>query len=612
VNRDSPFRRVVRTQTRRMCGIVGYIGPKSIESVLLVGLQKLEYRGYDSAGMAVLNGDELATRKAVGKIIELEKQLKNQPILGTAGIAHTRWATHGEPSMTNAHPHLSGHKDIAVVHNGIFENYAKLKAELIDDGHVFLSETDTEVAPHLMEKYVHEGFSTEEAFVRMLKRVEGQYAIAAISEKDEKKIFFARKGSPLIIAKGNNEYLIASDIPAVVPIAHEAIYLEEEQWGYITASGVAIFTLGGEAVQPKWQPVAFKEEDVDKGDFEYLMLKEIYEQPDVFDRILKERLDDTFIHFPELKFSKEYLARVGRILIQACGTSLNAGMIGRMYLEQFAHISAETDYSSEWRYRNPLASGDSLVVGISQSGETADTLAGLREAKAKFMRVLSFLNNVNSTMARESDAMISLMAGPEIGVASTKAFTAQVLNLLFFSLYVGSIKWLLPAEERREVLDEIRALPEKMRSILKSHDKIKEIAEFLKDKNDTIFLGRTYNYPSALEGALKLKEISYIHASGYAGGEFKHGPLALVSHNVPVVIIAPQGDIRTKMISNLKEAQSRGGKIISIITEGDEELRKNQIIMLKFRRVSKVSLLSWLRFRCSFSHITRQSHGVVT
>ncbi len=557
-----------------MCGIVGYIGPKSIESVLLVGLQKLEYRGYDSSGMAVLNGGELATRKAVGKIAELEKQLKNQPIFGSVGIGHTRWATHGEPSMVNAHPHLNSHKNIAVVHNGIFENYAKLRAELVDDGHVFLSETDTEVAPHLMDKYIQEGFSAEEAFVRMLKRVEGQYAIAAICEKSERKIFFARKGSPLIVARGNNEYLIASDIPAVVPIAHEAIYLEDDQWGYIAAEGVSIFNAAGEPIQAAWQPVSMSAEDVDKGDYEYLMLKEIYEQPDVFERIFKERLDDTFIHFPELKFGKEYLARVGRILIQACGTSLNAGMIGRMYLEQFAHISAETDYSSEWRYRNPLASGDSLVVGISQSGETADTLAGMREAKAKFMRVLSFLNNVNSTMARESDAMISLMAGPEIGVASTKAFTAQVLNLLFFSLYVGSIKWLLPAEERTTVLNEIRALPDKMRKILQSHDRIKEIAQFLKDKNDTIFLGRTYNYPSALEGALKLKEISYIHASGYAGGEFKHGPLALVSDNVPVVIIAPQGDIRTKMISNLKEAQSRKGKIISIITEGDEEIKK--------------------------------------
>ncbi|GAB4428494.1 MAG: glutamine--fructose-6-phosphate transaminase (isomerizing) [Turneriella sp.] len=557
-----------------MCGIVGYIGPKSVESVLINGLKKLEYRGYDSAGMAVLDGDELSMRKAVGKIAELEKQLRSQPLDGRSGIAHTRWATHGEPSTVNAHPHLNKDRTIAVVHNGIFENYAKLKAELIDDGFVFVSETDTEVAPHLMEKYIDEGFAIDEAFVRMLKRIEGQYAIAVISEKAQEKIFFARKGSPLILARGNNEYLLASDIPAVIPIAHEAIYLEDEQWGYITEAGVSIFSLSGGAVEPKWQPVALKAEDVDKGDFEYLMLKEIYEQPDVFERILHERLDDTFIHFPELKFGKEYLARVGRILIQACGTSLNAGMIGRMYLEQFAHISAETDYSSEWRYRNPLASGDSLVVGISQSGETADTLAGLREAKAKFMRVLSFLNNVNSTMARESDGIINLMAGPEIGVASTKAFTAQVLNLLFFSLYVGSIKWLIPAEERRVLLNEIRALPEKMRRILKTHEKIKEIAEFLKDKNDTIFLGRTYNYPSALEGALKLKEISYIHASGYAGGEFKHGPLALVSDNVPVVIIAPQGEIRTKMISNLKEAQSRKGTIISIITEGDEEIKK--------------------------------------
>lgn len=557
-----------------MCGIVGYIGPKSIESVLMVGLTRLEYRGYDSAGMAVLNGDELVTRKAVGKIAELEKQLKLQPVFGNAGIGHTRWATHGAPTMINAHPHLNRKKNIAVVHNGIFENYAQLKAELTDDGFVFVSETDTEVAPHLIDKYLNEGFDLKEAFVKMLSRVEGRYALAAISEKAERRIFFARKGSPLILARGNNEYLVASDIPAVVPIAHEAVYLQDGEWGFISNQGVELFNATGERIEIEWQAVNVSVEDVDKGEYPYLMLKEIYEQPDVFDRVIKARLDDTFVHFPELKFSKEYLARVGRILIQACGTSLNAGMIGRMYLEQFAHISAETDYSSEWTYRNPLASGDTLVVGISQSGETADTLAGVREAKAKFMQVLSFLNNINSTMAREADGLIHLMAGPEIGVASTKAFTAQVLNLLFFSLYVGSIKWLLPAEERAVILNEIRALPEKMRRILKEHEKIKAIAEFLKDKNDTIFLGRTYNYPSALEGALKLKEISYIHASGYAGGEFKHGPLALVEKNVPVVIIAPQGDIRTKMISNLKEAQSRQGTIISIITEGDEEIKK--------------------------------------
>ncbi|HRP68407.1 MAG TPA: glutamine--fructose-6-phosphate transaminase (isomerizing) [Turneriella sp.] len=557
-----------------MCGIVGYIGPKSVESVLLVGLQKLEYRGYDSAGMAVLDGDEITTRKAVGKIAELQKKLKSQPMFGSVGIGHSRWATHGEPSTVNAHPHINKDSTIAVVHNGIFENYAKLRAELADDGYVFVSETDTEVAPHLMDKYLEEGFSPDEAFARTLRRLEGQYALAVISEKAHRKIYFARKGSPLIIARGNNEYILASDIPAVVPICDEAIYLENGEWGYITPEGITIFNAAGDPVTPKWETVSVSVEDVDKGEFDYLMLKEIHEQPDVFERIFKERLDDTFIHFPELKFGKEYLAQVGRILIQACGTSLNAGMIGRMYIEQFARISTETDYSSEWRYRNPLTSGDSLVMGISQSGETADTLAGLREAKAKFMRVLSFLNNVNSTMARESDALVNLMAGPEIGVASTKAFTAQVLNLFLFSLYVGSIKWLIPSEERAKLLSELRSIPDMMRKMLKNHDSIKEMAKFLKDKNDTIFLGRTYNYPSALEGALKLKEISYIHASGYAGGEFKHGPLALISDNVPVVIIAPQGEIRTKMISNLKEAQSRKGKIISIITEGDDEIKK--------------------------------------
>ncbi|MCS6972304.1 MAG: glutamine--fructose-6-phosphate transaminase (isomerizing) [Leptospiraceae bacterium] len=557
-----------------MCGIVGYVGGKSVESVLISGLKKLEYRGYDSAGIAVIDGGELSVRKAVGKIAELEKLLHNQPLGGTSGIAHTRWATHGEPSVINAHPHCNKEQTIAVVHNGIFENYNRLKAELLDDGFVFTSDTDTEVAPHLVEKYLNEGFSVEEAFVRMLRRLEGQYAIAMVCEQAPDRIFFARRGSPLVVARGKEEFMIASDLPALVPLAHEAIFLADEEWGFISPKEVQILRLNGGLAERSWQVVSICEEDIEKGPYPHRMLKEIHEQPEVVERILSKRLDDTFIHFPEMQMGKEYLARIGRILIQACGTSLNAGMIGRMYLEQFAHTSAETDYSSEWRYRNPLASGDSLVIGISQSGETADTLAGLREAKAKFLRVLCFLNNVHSTMAREADAIVELMAGPEIGVASTKAFTAQVLSLLLFALYVGSIKWLIPANERRQILNEVRQVPEKMRRILVNQTVIQEIAEFLKNKNDTLFLGRTYNFPMALEGALKLKEVSYIHASGYAGGEFKHGPLALVSENVPVVIIAPQGEIRSKMISNLKEAQSRGGKIISIVTEGDDEIKK--------------------------------------
>jgi len=557
-----------------MCGIVGYIGPKSVESVLVAGLKRLEYRGYDSAGVALIDGGEILYSKAVGKIAELDSQLKDKPLFGNVGIGHTRWATHGIPNHVNAHPHFNREKNIAVVHNGIFENYNEVKTELQSEGFVFVSETDTEIVPHLIEKYQKSNMTPVEAFSKMLKRVKGSYALAVILEKAERKVFFARHGSPLILGQAANEYLVASDVPAVVGIATEAHYLNEGEWGFIHANGIELFNQNGEAVSPNWKSIDLRVEDVEKGDFEFFMQKEITEQPDVFERILKARLDETFIHFPELKFGKEYLASIGRILIQACGTSLNAGRIGRMYLEQFAHVSTETDYSSEWTYRNPLANGDTLVMGISQSGETADTLAGLREAKAKFMRVLSFLNSAHSTMARESDGVVDLMAGAEIAVASTKAFTAQTLNLLFFAIYIGSIKWHIPADERKAIIRELTELPEKMRQILAKQESIRLIAEFLKDKNDAIFLGRTYNYPSALEGALKLKEISYIHASGYAGGEFKHGPLALVSSRVPVIIIAPQGEMRTKMISNLKEAQSRGGKIISIITEGDEEIKK--------------------------------------
>jgi len=566
-----------------MCGIVGYIGPKSIDSVLLVGLKKLEYRGYDSSGIAAIENGELNVRKSNGKISNLEEKLSFQKLSGHIGIGHTRWATHGEPSKNNAHPHTNQKKTIAVVHNGIIENYLELKHELTKQGMIFRSETDTEVIPHLIQKFFNQGLNALDAFLATLKKLEGKFAISMICEKDPNKIFFARNGAPLIIAAGkklnNNKYkeiFVASDSPAFIPIAKTAYHLRDEEWGYIEENQIHLFNLSDkEAIDFTLEEIPKSDLDIEKGDYAHYMLKEIFEQSDMFRRILKRRIsDNNKIQFDELKLDPEYLNKIGRISIQACGTSLNAGLVGKYYFEQMAKLFTDADYSSEFRYRNPVADGDSLIIGISQSGETADTIGSLYEGKAKHLKVLSFLNNVNSTMARESDGIIDLMAGPEIGVASTKAYTAELLNLFLFSLYISSIKWTLPKEERVELIQELKELPDKIDILLKNLEPIHTIANYLKDRSDTIFLGRTFNYPTALEGALKLKEISYIHASGYAGGEFKHGPIALVSEEVPVIFILPEGEIRTKMISNLQEVKARKGKIISIITEGDEEVKK--------------------------------------
>lgn len=559
-----------------MCGIVGYSGSKSAETVLLVGLKKLEYRGYDSAGLAIMDGGELVIQKTQGKIEALEKLLQSKNVRGQTGIGHTRWATHGEPSRLNSHPHTNRDGSISVVHNGIIENYGALKKELQSEGFIFASFTDTEVIPHLIDKYMKDGFELKVAFYKALQRLEGKYAIAMISDREPDKVFFARNGNPLLIGRdpARNEFLLSSDIPALVPIAKEYMPLADEQWGFFTKESLELYDWDGEVVEPEFHEMELTEKDVEKGDYEHYMLKEIYEQPAMIQKIIRERIDERgHILFHEMKMSRESLAKINRISIQACGTSLNAGMIGKLYFEQFSRIFTDADYSSEFRYRNPVMNVDTLVIGISQSGETGDTLAGLHEAKASFLPVISFLNNLHSTMARESDAIVDLMAGPEIGVASTKAYTAEVFNLFLFSIFLSSIKWILPKEEREKIIQEVHELPEKMETVLKNVEPIKEIAQFLKDSKDTIFLGRTFNYPSALEGALKLKEISYIHASGYAGGEFKHGPIALVSEQVPVIVIVPQGAIHQKMLSNLEEVKARKGKIISVITEGDEEIK---------------------------------------
>ena len=464
-----------------MCGIVAYIGPKSIGSVLLVGLTRLEYRGYDSAGVAVLDKGELQIRKAKGKIKELEEVLHGHPIEGNMGIGHTRWATHGEANRQNAHPHTDSQRRIAVVHNGIIENHYELRQELINEGYVFHSDTDTELIPYLIEEGMKKGRSLTEAFYHAILRLEGRYAFAMIYDGEPERIFFARDGSPLIYGQSQGEAFLASDIPAIVPLARRYCTINNGEWGWIARSGeLQIYNKEHETLSYDLEEIDLKAKDVQKNGYEHFMLKEIFEQPHVMRRIIQERmLDEGKVFFPEKTANNPFLGRLSRIVITSAGTSWHAALIGKLYLEQLAKVATEVDISSEFRYRNPIAGGDTKVIAISQSGETADTLASVYEAKAKFMRVLSFVNNTSSTIARESDAYVDLMAGPEIGVASTKAYTAQLLHLLLYSSFLSGIRWVTEKDERKKLYAEVRKLPEQMDDILSRANIIKALGQRL-------------------------------------------------------------------------------------------------------------------------------------
>ncbi len=557
-----------------MCGIVGYIGNKSADSVLLVGLERLEYRGYDSAGIAIIDDNsELVIRKKSGKLRVLNEYLKEFPVSGTIGIGHTRWATHGEPTEINAHPHTDCTGKFAVVHNGIIENYLELREELIKEGHIFKTETDTEVIPHLLEKY-YKG-NLKEAVLQVYKRLKGSFALGILYEDEPDKIIAIRQGSPLIVGKSEGEAFIASDIPALYNLTKNIYFLNDGDIAILTRQQVTFLNPEGEEIKKEAKILDIKEKDIEKSGYEHYMLKEIMEQPDVIKRIIEHRIGDNGeIKFFYLHLKNDYLAKVSRIIIQAAGTSWHAGLLGKFFIEQFARIHTEVDISSEFRYRNPVIEGDTLLIAISQSGETADTIAGLREAKSKFIKVLGICNNIESTIARESDAVIDILAGPEIGVASTKAFTSQVISLFLFSLYIGRIKWVLSEEDVINYLNELKKLPPKVETILSHTELIKNLADKYYNAKNFIFLGRLYNYPVAFEGALKLKEISYIHSTGYQAGEFKHGPIALIDDTVPVVCIATKGEIYPKMISNIQEVKARKGIIIAIATEGDEDIKK--------------------------------------
>jgi glucosamine--fructose-6-phosphate aminotransferase (isomerizing) len=559
-----------------MCGIIGYIGDRHAQPILLNGLKRLEYRGYDSAGMVTYlsEKDALSARKLSGKVKDLENLVEKKSLSGSLGVAHCRWATHGAPNQTNAHPHLDCKGEIAVVHNGIIENYAELKQKLIKEGHKFRSQTDTEVIPHLIEKF-YKNSTLEKAVMRAVNLLSGSFAIGVISKKEPTKLIGARFGSPLIIGLGNNENFLASDVPAVLDYTKEIIFLEEREVAVLSRDKqIKIFDFSGSRLQRSPVRINWDVKQAQRGGFAHFMIKEINEQPDILENIFKYRIKDSEIFFEELKINREELARIKKIVIVACGTAYHAGMVGKYILEELANIPVSVDLSSEFRYRQVLLDKETLAIAISQSGETADTLAALRLAKQKGVRVLGICNVLGSTLTRECDGLIYTHAGPEISVASTKAYVAQLTILYLFALYLASINSKISPELFRKYLAELRQIPQLQRRILNNQKNIRRLAHKHSHFGSFLFLGRSINYPSALEGALKLKEISYIPAEGYAAGEMKHGPIALIDEYRAVVCISPQSRIYEKMVSNIQEIRARRGKILILATEGDNKIKE--------------------------------------
>jgi glucosamine--fructose-6-phosphate aminotransferase (isomerizing) len=567
--------------------------------MLIEGLKRLEYRGYDSAGIAMQNGHGLETRKAKGKISQLEGVVNGSPVHGTIGIAHTRWATHGPPNECNAHPHTDCKGEIAVVHNGIIENYGALRTMLKKQGHTFKSETDTEVLAHLIEAAMSAGDPLEDAVIDALNLVEGTYGIAVISSKDPNKIVCARKGSPLLIGLGENEYYVASDVAAILQHTRQVVYLDDGEMGVLTPAGYEVLDLNARRVSKGVSRIDWSLDEIEKGGFDHFMLKEIYEQPTTIQNTMRGRLvsDEGFSKLGGLNLSKDELLGIEQIIITACGTSWHSGLIGEMFIEEFARIRCEVEYASEFRYRNPIVTDKTLCVVISQSGETADTLAAMREAKRRGAKTLGLVNVVGSTIAREDDGGIYLHAGPEIGVASTKAFTSQVIALALLTLKLARLRN-MSVIKGREIAEAMQALPDQIQKILETAPQIETIAERFKDASNFLYLGRGYNFPVALEGALKLKEISYIHAEGYPAAEMKHGPIALIDEEMPVVFIAPHDAVFDKVVSNIQEVKARGGKVICItsqeepVLEGliDHEIRVPQTVDMLYPILTVVPL----------------------
>jgi glutamine---fructose-6-phosphate transaminase (isomerizing) len=572
-----------------MCGIVGYVGKKRVVPVIIDGLRRLEYRGYDSAGIAVCgNGEGLQIRRAEGKLRNLEEAIRLKPIDGTYGIGHTRWATHGRPTEENAHPHRDCTGNIVVVHNGIIENYVQLKRKLKEEGHRFTTETDTEIIAHMVEKYLLKDANgksavLEDAVRKTVSQLTGVFALAVISVSEPNKIVAARNGPPAVIGLGKDEYFVASDVPAILYHTRDLFFLADGDLAVITPEGVQLTDFQGQPIVRQVQHVTWDPIMAEKGGFKHFMLKEIYEQPRaVRDTTLGRISQETgHVFLDEMEITESEFKAVKKINIEACGTSWHAGQAGKFMIESLARVPVEVDYASEWRYRDPLVAPDTITLVISQSGETADTIAAQREAKAKGSKTLAICNVVGSMITREASGTIYTHAGPEIGVASTKAFTGQLTALYLFALYLAQVRGTMTPEQARAAVQELTRIPGKLEHLLTHDEECEDLAKLYVRAQDFLFLGRGIHYPIALEGALKLKEISYIHAEGYPAGEMKHGPNALIDENLPVVVIATcdknneLSKVRyEKTISNLKEVKARSGTVIALATEGDEDIKE--------------------------------------
>ncbi len=571
-----------------MCGIIGYIGPKEVVPILLDGLRRLEYRGYDSAGVAVVRGGQIERRRSAGKLVNLEQVLDTQPLDGLYGVGHTRWATHGRPTEENAHPHQDCTGKIVVVHNGIIENYLDLKRELQKLGHTFVTETDSEVIAHLIEHHMkHMGsdprtstgvrpqHKLEDAARQALLQMRGLFAFVAISTDDPEKIIAVRNGPPIVVGLGENEFFVASDTPAILSHTRDVVFLGDEEMAVITRRGVEFTNFAGTPVSKVTQRVLWDPIMAEKSGYRHFMLKEIFEQPRAAEDTLLGRVsvETGRVFLEEIAISDADLRNITKVALVACGTSWHAALVGKYLIERFAGLPVEVDYGSEYRYRDFIVDRNTLMVVITQSGETADTLAALREARKKGARSLAICNVVGSMATRESEGTIYTHAGPEIGVASTKAFTSQLVALNLLALYLGQAKGSLRETDARSHITALMQLPKLMELCLKASAPVEEVAGRFFNRSDFLYLGRGINYPIALEGALKLKEISYIHAEGYPAGEMKHGPIALIDSNMPVVSIAPTDHVFEKMLGNIQEVKARGGSVIAITTDGDDTLK---------------------------------------
>ncbi|HEX5632198.1 MAG TPA: glutamine--fructose-6-phosphate transaminase (isomerizing) [Gemmatimonadales bacterium] len=554
-----------------MCGIVGYIGPREAAGLLVEGLKRLEYRGYDSAGLALVNGKGLEIVKAAGKLSNLEIAVRQKAPHGTLGIGHTRWATHGAPTTPNAHPHTDQSGRIAVIHNGIIENAPAIKKMLLGRGHTFKSETDTEVLAHLVGEF-YQG-NLEEAVAAALRDVDGAYGLAFISADEPGVLVAARKGSPLLVGVGEDEWFVASDASALLQHTRSVVYLDDGEMAVLTRDGYRIRNLETTKIDKPVNQIDWDLATIERGGYAHFMLKEIFEQPESVENTLRGHLldDEGTARVSGLNLTDEDFKQIDRVIITACGTSWHSGLIGEYLLEECARIPTEVEYASEFRYRNPVVDHRTLVIGISQSGETADTLAAIREAKLRGARTVGIVNVVGSSIAREVDGGLYLHAGPEIGVASTKAFTSQVAALTLVTLRFARVRN-MGILQGRQIIDGLRRIPDQIRQILDRAPEIEALADRYAHSTNALYLGRGVNFPVALEGALKLKEISYIHAEGYPAAEMKHGPIALIDENMPVVVVAPKDAVYSKIVSNIEEVRARGGKVIAIVNECDEQM----------------------------------------